>query len=80
MARYTREDLRFDLIALNKRVKDAGGKTMLDVEGRNGYTGLDEYNSETGRCIRNIECGTPSKCLTAALTWAIGQISDNLGA
>lgn len=73
MTRYTREDLRFDLIALNKRVKDAGGKTMLDVEGRNGYTGLDEYNSETGRCIRNIECGNPRKCLNAAMDWALAH-------
>ncbi len=73
MARYTREDLRFDLIALNKRVREAGGKTYLRAEGRNGYTGLDEHYIDTNRCARNIECGNPRECLNAATDWALAN-------
>lgn len=71
MARYMREDLRNDLKGINEIAKERGKVTYLAAEGRNGYTGLDEYSSITNRCIRNIECGTPKECLNAALEWAI---------
>ena len=71
MARYMREDLRNDLKKINDVAKARGKHTYLEAQGRNGYTGLDEYSSITQRCIRNIECGTPNECLTAALEWAI---------
>jgi hypothetical protein len=71
MARYMREDLRNDLKGINDIAKERGKVTYLSAEGRNGYTGLDEYSSITNRCIRNITCGTPKECLTAALEWAI---------
>lgn len=70
MARYYRSDLRFDVAAINKRAEDAGVDSYLRVEGRNGYTALDEHDRKTGKCFRNIECGTPKECLAAAITWA----------
>ncbi len=71
MARYMREDLRNDLKGINEVAKERGKVTYLEAQGRNGYTGLDEYSSITNRCIRTIKCGTPKECLTAALEWAI---------
>lgn len=71
MARYMRDDLRNDLKGINEIAKERGKVTYLAAEGRNGYTGLDEYSSSTHRCIRTIKCGTPIECLTAALAWAI---------
>ena len=71
MARYTRDTLRNDLTGINDIAKARGSKTYLVAEGRNGYTGLDEPEIGTDRCLRNIECGTPKECLTAALNWAI---------
>ena len=79
MARFTIHDLRHELGELNTRVENAGGSTYLMAEHRNGYTGLDEYDLITNKCIRTIAIGTASKCLTAALTWGIVQISDKLG-
>lgn len=71
MARYMRDDLRNDLKGINAIAKERGMKTYLIAEGRNGYTGLDEHDSITHRCIRTIKCGTPKECLSAALAWAI---------
>lgn len=71
MSRYMREDLRTDLKSINEIAKELGKHTYLEAQGRNGYTGLDEYSSITNRCIRNIKCGTPRECLAAALEWAI---------
>jgi hypothetical protein len=70
MARYTRSQLRHDLNAINELVKGRDGKTYLEAQGRNGYTGLDEYCIDTKKCIRNIQCGTPAECLSAANNWA----------
>ena len=69
MTRYLRNDLRFDVAEINKRAEDAGRDTYLRVEGRNGYTGLDEHSRSTGKCLRNIQCGTPKECLSAAIIW-----------
>ena len=71
MARYMRDDLRNDLKNINEVAKERGKVTYLEAQGRNGYTGLDEYSSITNRCIRTIKCGTPKECLHAALEWAI---------
>ncbi len=71
MARYMRDDLRNDLKGINELAKERGKHTYLEAQGRNGYTGLDEYSSITQRCIRTIKCGTPKECLNAAREWAI---------
>lgn len=71
MARYMRETLRNDLKNINEIAEARGRNTYLVAAGRNGYTGLDEHERGTNRCLRNIECGTPKECLTAALEWAI---------
>lgn len=67
--RYTIKDLRADIAELNKTLKPTG--YYLDVECRNGYTGLDEYRVSTDPakrdcCVRNIECGSPRDCWEAA--------------
>ena len=69
MARYMRTDLTRDLESINADAKNAGRNTYLYAQGRNGYTGLDEYNND-GRLLRTIKCGTPRECYTAALEWA----------
>ena len=71
MVRYMRDDLRNDLKNINEIAEARGRNTYLVAAGRNGYTGLDEHERGTNRCLRNIECGTPKECLTAALEWAI---------
>jgi hypothetical protein len=68
-SRYTINDLRADVKELNVTLKPTG--YYLDVESRNGYTALDEYRVSTDpakrdTCVRNIECGSPRKCLDAA--------------
>lgn len=72
-SRYTVKDLRADVAELNKTLKPSG--YYLDVECRNGYTGLDEYRVSTDpakrdTCVRNIECGSPRECLAAANAYA----------
>lgn len=72
MTRYTRKMLDAELKEINKAL--AGSGRYLAAQGRNGYTGVDEYEGDPsegtgGRCIRNIECGTPRKCIEAAYNY-----------
>lgn len=73
MNRYTRNMLEQDLQTINQKISSTG--YYLAAQGRNGYTGIDEYQGDAsegtaGRCIRNIECGTPRQCFEAAKTYA----------
>ncbi len=70
--RYTRSDLHEDIKAINETL--AGSGYYIFAQGRNGYTGLDEYKGDpnqrdSGKCIRNLQCGTPRECLQAALSY-----------
>lgn len=67
--RYMRDDLRSDLVAINAIAENKSMNTYLVAEGRNGYTGLDEHERGTNRCLRNITCGSPRECYTAAMEW-----------
>ena len=60
------ENLHFVCInpGINEVAKERGKVTYLTAEGRNGYTGLDEYSSITQRCIRTIKCGTPKDAIS----------------
>lgn len=69
MSRYLRNDLRSDLVEINALAENRGMNTYLRAEGRNGYTGLDEHERGTDRCLRNIQCGSPRECYTAAMEW-----------
>lgn len=69
MSRYTRSSLENDLKEINQQLKGTG--YYLAAQGRNGYTGLDEYKGDpsegdSGKCIRNLQCGTPKECFEAA--------------
>lgn len=69
MPRYTRKMLTEELNQINASL--AGTGYYLAAQGRNGYTGLDEYRGDpsegtAGHCMRNIECGTPKDCAIAA--------------
>jgi hypothetical protein len=69
MKRYTRAMLDEALVKINEEISSTG--FYLCAQSRNGYTGLDEYKGSSvdgnaGRCIRNIECGTPRQCIEAA--------------
>jgi len=71
-SRYTRKSLYADLKDINKGLIGTG--YYLAANGRNGYTGVDEYVGDAsegtgGRCVRNIKCGTPRECLEAALEY-----------
>lgn len=72
MARYMRSNLEQDIEGINKTGGRNGRTTYLKVEARNGYTAIDEYTVKAGRavCLRNIECGTPRECESAAWEWA----------
>lgn len=78
MARYTRDMLRDDLAGINTRAAAFGRNTYLVAEGRNGYTGLDEYSHINNRCIRTIKAGTPTECLNAAMNWGVLDANDVL--
>jgi hypothetical protein len=80
MPRYTRKNLQQDLIEINKSIEHTGH--YVAAQGRNGYTGLDEYEGvssagNSGRCIRNLQCGTPKECLLAAELYA-DSFTENL--
>lgn len=68
MSRYTRKDLEAALNDINDSVTTG---CHLEAQGRNGYTGLDEY--EGTKCIRTIQCGSPRECALAAYEWAMAQ-------
>lgn len=69
MTRFTRKDLVESLEGLNAKVTNG---RHLEAQGRNGYTGLDEYEGK--KCIRTIACGTPKECADAAAWWVLDQI------
>lgn len=73
MARYMRSNLEQDIDGINKTGGRNGRTTYLKVQARNGYTAVDEYGVNTAGktvCIRNIQCGTPRECESAAWEWA----------
>lgn len=73
MARYMRSNLEQEIESINKTGSRNGRTTYLKVQARNGYTAIDEYSVKTGGsaiCLRNIQCGTPRECASAAWEWA----------
>lgn len=72
MTRFTRKDLTETLDTINAKSKNG---RHLQAQGRNGYTGLDEYN-EKG-CIRTVACGSPRECADADAWWLVEQFENN---
>jgi hypothetical protein len=73
MSRYTRQDLYAELKEINKSLVGTG--YYLAANSRNGYTGVDEYRGDAsegtaGKCVRNIQCGSPRACRDAAYEYA----------
>lgn len=76
-ARFTKNDLDHALNDINVALKPTGH--YLKAASRNGYTGLDLYSGDGslghgGKCLRNIECGTPRECLEAANNYRDGVL------
>ncbi len=79
MSRYTRKMLDSDIESINESLVGTGSYVL--AQGRNGYTGLDEYkgdykNRDSGCCIRNLACGTPKKCLEVAVSFMEDKLNE----
>ncbi len=71
--------LMLDIEILNKEIEHTG--VYVYAQSRNGYTGLDEYEGkysqrDSGKCIRNLKCGTPKECLIAAELFVEDKLSN----
>lgn len=67
--RFTKSFLDQQLVDLNAEMKPFGFE--IKATSRNGYTAVDLYG-DNGKCIRNIECGSPRECWSAAVDYRNG--------
>ena len=55
--RITRENVETRVENVNRRMESRGALVRYEAEARNGYIGLDRYDTE-GHCLSNVTCGT----------------------
>lgn len=88
MARYTYNSLAADLDILNEKLEklyklnsdfypDKDALLYFVAGSRYGYSAVDlatKEQLERHCCQRNLECGTPKECYTAALEFVMSHI------
>ena len=63
--RYTYKDLQRDVMEVNEALKHKGANFHFRAQQRNGYTAIDLYDTPSGKCLRDVQGGSPLECKAA---------------
>ncbi len=77
MERITNQNLAERRHAVNRALVLAGTTGGVFTQGRNGYTGLDYFDTTTGSVLRTLTCGTKREVYEymgamLEMAWALG--------
>ena len=77
MKRYTYNQLKSDVEALNSKLAEKNHEMRFKVGGRNGYTAIDLATVEEmkrGYSTRMLEGGSPRECLAACYQYMVQNL------